>query len=86
MGDSEEDHKKRTEYRRIHSKGQAPRAPDPVASTDLRGAERSKQVVDDLRAMLAIQGAEVQRLWQRSLPMADYIVDRWQKAQCPGFR
>lgn len=85
MGNSEEDQKKRTEDPGIISDEKAPHALGPVESLDLRSAERSKQMVDDLRAMLATQGAEVQRLWQRSLPMADYVVDRWQKARELGF-
>ena len=29
--------------------------------------------------------AEVQRKWNRTLPFADYIIDRWDKAQLLGF-
>ena len=35
--------------------------------------------------MLAQQAHTVQQRWKRSLPFADYIVDRWEKACSLGF-
>ena len=35
--------------------------------------------------MLTQQAHDVQERWNRSLPFADYIVDRWEKARMLGF-
>jgi acetyltransferase-like isoleucine patch superfamily enzyme len=35
--------------------------------------------------LLTQEASAVQQRWNRSLPFADYIVDRWQKARALGF-
>lgn len=35
--------------------------------------------------LLSQQQSEVQERWNRNLPFADYLVDRWQKARSLGF-
>jgi acetyltransferase-like isoleucine patch superfamily enzyme len=48
-------------------------------------ARRLFQLLEELRALLMQQSYLVQKQWNRSLPFADYIVDRWKKAQMLGF-
>jgi len=43
------------------------------------------QLLQDLRALLSNEMSSVSKEWNRSLPFADYIVDRWQKALDLGF-
>lgn len=43
------------------------------------------ELLTQLRALLTQESAAVGERWNRSLPFADYIVDRWQKAQSLGF-
>lgn len=38
-----------------------------------------------LRELHASREADVREQWQRSLPLADYIVDRWERARILGF-
>lgn len=47
--------------------------------------ERLDTLLAELRSLLMRESAEVQKKWSRSLPLADYVVDRWQKAQTLGF-
>jgi len=42
-------------------------------------------LLQELRALLANQHGFVQKHWNRSLPLGDYIVDRWAKAKILGF-
>jgi acetyltransferase-like isoleucine patch superfamily enzyme len=42
-------------------------------------------LLDELRAIFKEQAHFVQQRWKRSLPFADYIVDRWDKANMLGF-
>jgi len=46
---------------------------------------RLAELLEELRALLKQEASDVQQRWNRSLPFADYIVDRWQKAQALGF-
>lgn len=48
-------------------------------------AERIAFLLEELRSLLAQQQGAIQKSWNRSLPFADYIVDRWQKARSLGF-
>ncbi len=48
-------------------------------------AERIAELLEELRALLVQQRMQVRENWNRSLPFADYIVDRWQKARDLGF-
>ena len=48
-------------------------------------AGRLECLLSELRELLAEQQLKVQRRWNRSLPFADYVVDRWQKAKSLGF-
>lgn len=48
-------------------------------------AGRLAELLEELRALLKQEMTTVQQRWQRSLPFADYLVDRWQKAQALGF-
>ena len=43
------------------------------------------KLVDMLQAMLLHEGKKVREEWGRSLPFADYLVDRWEKARELGF-
>lgn len=43
------------------------------------------ELLAKIRALLTQESATVSERWNRSLPFADYIVDRWQKAQSLGF-
>lgn len=52
-----------------------------MGAADIRLAE----LLRELRALLSQQTSLVQQQWNRSLPFADYIVDRWQKARALGF-
>lgn len=38
-----------------------------------------------LRQLHGVRETEVREQWQRSLPLADYIVDRWERARTLGF-
>jgi len=51
------------------------------------GAEagRIAELLKELQALLGQQQNSVRQQWNRSLPFADYIVDRWQKAAALGF-
>lgn len=46
---------------------------------------RLAELMEELQALLAQEMGTVQRRWQRALPFADYVVDRWQKAKALGF-
>ena len=43
------------------------------------------KLVEMLQSLLLYRGEEVRKDWNRSLPFADYIVDRWKKASELGF-
>lgn len=47
--------------------------------------EYLETLLNDLRALLMQQQVKVREHWNRSLPFADYVVDRWQKAKSLGF-
>lgn len=42
-------------------------------------------LLDGLRALWHARRAEVDRCHHRTLPLGDYVVDRWEKAQALGF-
>jgi acetyltransferase-like isoleucine patch superfamily enzyme len=42
-------------------------------------------LLDDLRALWRARRREVNAQYKRSLPLADYVVDRWDKARELGF-
>jgi len=46
---------------------------------------RANQMLDELRNLLNFQRASVKSNWNRSLPFADYISDRWERARQLGF-
>jgi acetyltransferase-like isoleucine patch superfamily enzyme len=48
-------------------------------------AGRLDELLEELRALLLQEMTTVQQQWQRYLPFADYVVDRWQKARMLGF-
>jgi acetyltransferase-like isoleucine patch superfamily enzyme len=48
-------------------------------------AGRLNQLLAELRGLLDEQMSSVQKRWNRSLPFADYVVDRWEKARALGF-
>lgn len=52
---------------------------------DKQSNRRIAELLEELRTLLAQEQQQVMRHWNRSLPFADYIVDRWQKAQVLGF-
>lgn len=43
------------------------------------------ELVGELRRLWVVRQKEVDRHWNRTLPFADYIVDRWDKARLLGF-
>ena len=59
-----------------------PNSPDCSGGVE---AGRIAELLDEFRALLAHQQSHVQQCWNRSLPFADYIVDRWEKARALGF-
>tara|TARA_R110000772_G_scaffold124985_5_gene231620 strand:+ start:919 stop:1518 length:600 start_codon:yes stop_codon:yes gene_type:complete len=62
------------------------RNPNSSNSEKEEAAEgRLDKLLDELRALLAQETNSVQQRWHRSLPFADYIVNRWQKAKMLGF-
>lgn len=44
-----------------------------------------ESLLRDLRALWTARRREVEAQYKRSLPLADYVVDRWQKARELGF-
>jgi acetyltransferase-like isoleucine patch superfamily enzyme len=46
---------------------------------------RSWRLLKLLKELFSNEAVRVQTKWNRTLPFADYIVDRWQKAQLLGF-
>lgn len=44
-----------------------------------------RQLYDTLRRLWSFRQSEVQQEWNRHLPLADYIVDRWERARAAGF-
>ncbi|MEA2975600.1 MAG: hypothetical protein QOF19_1120 [Alphaproteobacteria bacterium] len=43
------------------------------------------EMLDQLRVFWTSRRAEVDEQWKRTLPFADYVVDRWEKARLLGF-
>ena len=58
-----------------------------MTTEDPRGdrERQTDQLLVELRAVLANQVEVTRKRWDRTLPFADYIVDRWQKARDLGF-
>lgn len=56
---------------------------DTVPSKE--NSQRLNELLCELRLLYFQEMAEVKGRWQRGLPFADYIVDRWQKARALGF-
>jgi len=59
--------------------------PKSSSSSVTVNADRLTELMEELRALLAQEMGAVQQRWQRTLPFADYVVDRWQKAKALGF-
>ena len=53
--------------------------------TNSEGNNRNLALLKELQALWSARQAEVQADWQRSLPFADYLIDRWEKARRLGF-
>jgi acetyltransferase-like isoleucine patch superfamily enzyme len=49
------------------------------------GASRQKSIHEELWEFFKYSQQEVNRKWQRTLPFADYLVDRWEKARLLEF-
>lgn len=47
--------------------------------------ETVSALLQQLRALWVARHAEVDERWKRTLPFADYVVDRWEKARLLGF-
>lgn len=62
-----------------------PRLNVPVSHEAGTDAGRVVELLEELRAMLSVQAAQVRQQWNRSLPFGDYVVDRWDKARVLGF-
>lgn len=56
----------------------------PVLQKGLH-SPRADQLLEELRNLLKVQRASIKINWNRSLPFADYIVDRWERARELGF-
>ena len=48
-------------------------------------SEQIEQLLNLLEKLLSKRRLDVAQRWQRTLPFADYIVDRWEKAKALGF-
>lgn len=46
---------------------------------------RAALLLEELRTLFEHEMETVRQRWHRSLPFADYVVDRWQKAKTLGF-
>jgi acetyltransferase-like isoleucine patch superfamily enzyme len=44
-----------------------------------------RSLLEELQQLLDQKQADVRERWNRSLPFADYLVDRWEKAKALGF-
>ncbi len=51
----------------------------------LKTEDRISQLLEELRELWEVRRGEVDAQWDRTLPWADYVVDRWQKARQLGF-
>jgi acetyltransferase-like isoleucine patch superfamily enzyme len=60
-------------------------AKTPADNPLKEGKGRLGELLLELRALLAQEMNTVRQRWNRSLPFADYIVDRWSKARSLGF-
>lgn len=61
-------------------------SPNPLdSSVDPVPPGRLDELLTELRALLAKEMNAVKQSWGRTLPFADYVVDRWQKAKALGF-
>ena len=61
--------------------GETTSVPDPSRQSPGRLAE----LLEELRSLLQCESERVREQWSRSLPFADYLVDRWKKARELGF-
>ena len=52
---------------------------------DISKSVSMNELLAELRNLLSQETARVRQHWQRSLPFADYISDRWRKARDLGF-
>lgn len=68
-----------TMNRKIKSNPQAPSSPAEAASVKVLS------LLEELRGLLSHEQTRVVERWNRALPFADYIVDRWAKARSLGF-
>lgn len=61
--------------------------PDPHLPPDLSGAapDDPAALLARLRALWRRLRDDVDRRWNRTLPLGDYVVDRWEKARLLGF-
>lgn len=50
-----------------------------------QSVQESGSLLSKLRRIWHVRQQEVEKKWRRTLPFADYIIDRWQKAQSLGF-
>jgi acetyltransferase-like isoleucine patch superfamily enzyme len=57
----------------------------PKCTLNIADQNRLNQLLAELRELLSRESSRVQHRWQRSLPFADYVVNRWQKAKELGF-
>ena len=48
-------------------------------------ARQYSRLLEEIRAMLKELATDVQSRWQRSLPVGEYLVDRWERARVLGF-
>lgn len=55
------------------------------ASFSLSSPKQNKVLLEMLQNLWADKRLQVSNQWRRSLPFADYIVDRWEKAKILGF-
>lgn len=67
------------------SKENTPKPTLPNSSGGRAETGRIAELLEELRTLLTQQQLMVREQWNRSMPFADYIVDRWQKARELGF-
>lgn len=69
----------------MNQEERTPENPLPRCSGESANERRLAELLAELKALLSQEATKVHKLWNRSLPLADYIVDRWEKARRLGF-
>lgn len=54
-------------------------------SKHVKNSDRIIELLSELRELISVEGTKMRMKYNRSLPFADYIVDRWEKARDLDF-